>query len=221
MAEPVPPLHTSWLGEGAVLCQSDPAPLEPALQERFWTLAEAVRRLPFAREAVPGMNNLLVMIDPDAEGEAAVAAIRQCWATAGRRAVAGREVTIPVRYGGEGGYDLAHVAAVTGLAPAEVVRRHSAGCYVVYALGSQPGFGYLAGLDPALAVPRRDVPRVRVEGGSVVIGGAQTGVISRTSPSGWHVIGTTDLPFFDPDRDPPALLAPGDTIRFTIESLVP
>ncbi|MDT8333269.1 5-oxoprolinase subunit PxpB [Roseomonas gilardii] len=221
MAEALPPLHTSWLGEGAVLCQSDPAPLDTALQERFWTLAREVVRLPFVREAVPGMNNLLLVIDPCSDGEAAVAAIRHCWASAGRSAVTGKEVTIPVRYGGTSGYDLAHVAAVTGLSPEEVARRHSAGRYVVYALGSQPGFGYLAGLDPALAVPRRDVPRVRVESGSVVIGGAQTGVISRTSPSGWHVIGTTDLPFFDPGGDPPALLAPGDTIRFTIESLAP
>ncbi len=216
----ITPLRTSWMGESAILCDTLNQNLDLALQERFWSLAERLSLHPFVREVVPGMNNLLVLIDPLlVEGEEILNEIRAVWRNLDRRTVVGREIDIPVRYGGAEGVDLAYVANFAGLTAHEYVRRHSEGRYMVFALGSQPGFGYLAGLDPLLAVPRREVPRVMVHCGSVVIGGAQTGVISRNSPSGWHIIGVTDIAFFDPSAAPPALLAPGDTIRFHVESL--
>ena len=94
------------------------------------------------------------------------------------------------------------------------MRLHTSAEYTVFALGSQPGFPYLGGLDERLAEPRRAEPRVRVEAGSVVIGGGQTGIISRTSPSGWHIIGDTDTQLFDINRAQAALLSPGDRVRF-------
>ena len=133
--------------------------------------------------------------------------------------VAGRVVEIPVRYGGDDGPDLADVAAHTGLTPEEVVRRHSAGTYTVYFLGFQPGFAYLGGLDPALATPRRTEPRLAVPAGAVGIGGEQTGVYPAAAPGGWQLIGRTELPLFLPERDPPSLLAPGDTVRFVVASV--
>jgi KipI family sensor histidine kinase inhibitor len=81
-------------------------------------------------------------------------------------------------------------------------------------LGFAPGFPYLLGLDPALHVPRRAEPRVRVAAGSVAIGGAQTGIYPCELPGGWQLIGRTDLVLFDTARDPPNALAPGDRVRF-------
>lgn len=220
MSETAIDLRVEWLNETGLLCLPPEGPLDAALQERFWGLADRLLQEPFVREVVPGMNNLLVVIDPFAvSGEAARALCLDRWRDAPVRATEGRVHDLPVRYGGSTGEDLAHVAAVAGLSPADYVRRHAAGTYTVFALGSQPGFGYLAGLDPALAVPRRDTPRSRVDSGSVVIGGAQAGVISRTSPSGWHIIGMTGATFFDPAREPPSLLAPGDRVRFVIEDV--
>jgi KipI family sensor histidine kinase inhibitor len=123
-------------------------------------------------------------------------------------------VEIPVRYGGEWGPDLPDVAAACGLTPAEVVREHSRAEYVVYFLGFSPGFPYLGGLPPRIAVPRRASPRTRVPAGSVAIGGNQTGVYPLASPGGWQLIGRTPLALFDPGRTPPALLAAGDRVRF-------
>jgi allophanate hydrolase subunit 1 len=34
------------------------------------------------------------------------------------------------------------------------------------------------------------------------------------TPGGWHIIGHTDTVMFDPARDPPAILRPGDKVRF-------
>ncbi|WP_375509181.1 allophanate hydrolase subunit 1 [uncultured Caballeronia sp.] len=88
--------------------------------------------------------------------------------------------------------------------------------YRVYFLGAHAGFGYLGGLDPRLHVPRLEQPRVSVPAGSVAIGGVQTGVIAQTSPSGWNLIGSTDVTFFNVGATPPALLAPGDRVRFHV-----
>jgi allophanate hydrolase subunit 1 len=124
------------------------------------------------------------------------------------------EVEIPVCYGGEHGPDLDAVAAHAGLSRDEVVARHAGAGYTVAMLGFAPGFPYLLGLDPALHVPRRANPRTRVPSGSVAIGGAQTGIYPRELPGGWHLIGRTPRALFDPARNPPCLLAPGDRVRF-------
>lgn len=125
-----------------------------------------------------------------------------------------RRVEIPVCYGGEWGPDLDEVAAAQGLTGAQVIARHTAPSYLVYFLGFLPGFPYLGGLDPFLATPRRATPRPRVLGGSVGIAGAQTGVYPLETPGGWQIIGRTPLRLYDPDRQPPALLAAGDHVQF-------
>jgi inhibitor of KinA len=120
-------------------------------------------------------------------------------------------VTIPVRYDGP---DLAYVARETGLTEGEVIRLHAEPEYRVYLLGFAPGFAYLGDLDPALVLPRRSAPRLRVPAGAVAIGGAQTGVYPLATPGGWHLIGSTPLTMFDPAREPAALLRAGDRVRF-------
>jgi KipI family sensor histidine kinase inhibitor len=96
----------------------------------------------------------------------------------------------------------------------DVVARHLGRSYTVDLLGFVPGFGYLGELDPALHLPRRDQPRPRVTAGSVAIAAAQTAVYPLDTPGGWHIIGSTSTVMFDPARNPPALLAPGDTVQF-------
>jgi inhibitor of KinA len=127
---------------------------------------------------------------------------------------AGRLLEIPVRYGGEDGPDLDALALARGLSPDEVVALHTAPEYVVHFLGFMPGFAYLGGLDARLATQRRAVPRTLVPAGSVGIGGAQTAVYPLASPGGWQLIGRTPLALFDAAREPAALLAAGDRVRF-------
>ncbi len=125
-----------------------------------------------------------------------------------------RHVAVAVRYGGECGPDLDAVARRCGVAAAEVVRMHCAGEYRVAMLGNLPGLPYLLGLDPRLEVPRRDDPRDAVPAGSVAITGLLSCVYPVAGPGGWSVIGRTDAVLFDALRDPPALLSPGDRLRF-------
>ncbi len=130
------------------------------------------------------------------------------------RFVEGRLIRVGVRYGGENGPDLAAVAAHAGMPISEVIERHVAVEYRVAMIGFAPGFPYLLGLDPALAMPRLQTPRTRVAAGSVGIGNDQTGIYPRSSPGGWRIIGCTTQSLFDPQRDPPSLLAAGDRVRF-------
>jgi KipI family sensor histidine kinase inhibitor len=165
-------------------------------------------------EIVPAYASLAVYFDPARTSYAALeGAIVPLLATASDRSstASSRTIEIPTQYDGE---DLADVAHATGLSVAEVTERHAARTYSVYALGFAPGFAYLGELDPALVVPRRATPRTRVPAGSVAIAGAQTAVYPLATPGGWHLIGRTSLVMFDARRDPPALLAVGDTVRF-------
>lgn len=119
-----------------------------------------------------------------------------------------------VEYGGAAGPDLAALAARAGLHPDDYIRRHAAIEYRVAFVGFQPGFPYLRGLPPALQAPRRATPRARVPAGSVAVGGAYTGIYPAAGPGGWQLIGRTDATLFDPWREPPCLLGPGDRVRF-------
>ncbi|MDQ0072082.1 KipI family sensor histidine kinase inhibitor [Variovorax boronicumulans] len=215
----LPPPRLHLLGDAALLCEL-PAPATLVQQQRIWALAAEAREWPGVGEVLPGMNNLTLTFDPTAiDLDALTAQVLEAWPKLSAKAVEGRLVEIPVAYGGEHGPDLGDVAAHTGFTPAEVVRRHSAGEYVVYLLGFLPGFAFMGGLAPELATPRRAEPRTAVPARSVGIGGEQTGIYPLVSPGGWQLIGRTSLEMFDPAAESPTLLRPGDRVRFVVESV--
>jgi inhibitor of KinA len=110
--------------------------------------------------------------------------------------------------------DLARVADHTGLTSEEIIRLHTAMEYTVYAIGFCPGFPYLGYLPAALCgVPRLEVPRLRVEAGSVGLTGRQTGVYTEARPAGWNLIGQTPLQLVDV-ADGYFPLRTGDRVRF-------
>ncbi|PLV58236.1 5-oxoprolinase subunit PxpB [Erwinia sp. B116] len=202
------------LGERTAVLELEP-PFSLTAQQRVWSLAQHLQPHPQVLDVVPGMNNLSVILREAPHNAAEVLAwLQQAWQQSGSQEAEFRRVDIPVIYGGSGGADLQHVARHHGLNARQVVEMHAAAEYVVCFIGFQPGFPYLAGLDPRLHTPRRDTPRVRVPAGSVAIGGSQTGIYPLESPGGWQLIGHTATALFLPDRQPPVLLRPGDRLRF-------
>ena len=184
--------------------------------ETVHRLHAALRELapPGVVELVPAYRTVLIVAEPGRAGVLdELAATLPELELPPAEAVAGETVEVPVSYDGE---DLPEVARLTGLEVEEVVRRHTAPEYTVAFLGFSPGFPYLVGLDPALEVPRRDTPRTSIPAGSVGLAGNQTGIYPTASPGGWQLIGRTERRLFDPGRDPPALLAPGTRLRFTV-----
>ncbi|MFB6463876.1 5-oxoprolinase subunit PxpB [Bradyrhizobium tunisiense] len=210
----------SLLGTSALLFDA-PGPTELDTQRRIWALAEEAGQWPEIREAVPGMNNVMLSFKRPPSSLASIEArLISAWASASALKLEGRLIELPVVYGGEGGPHVADVVAHTGLSLDDIAEIHSASIYHVYALGSHPGYCYLGGMDQRIATPRRKIPTLRIPGGAVSIGGGQTGVSASPGPSGWNTIGTTEMRFFDPASDPPALLRPGDSIRFRIAAVI-
>ncbi|KRP66040.1 5-oxoprolinase subunit PxpB [Pseudomonas orientalis] len=126
----------------------------------------------------------------------------------------GRCHVLPVWYDPSVGPELGVLAQRSGLAVAEVIRRHSAHLYQVFALGFAPGFAFMGLVDEILATPRLNTPRKRVAAGSVGIAERQTAAYPVVSPGGWNLIGRTPATLFDRERDGYSLMQPGDTVRF-------
>ena len=175
---------------------------------------EAYRRCvggPF-EECVPGAHTIYFESSKLAQSE--LAALVQSLLDQPAGEAAGRivrEHRFEVCYDGA---DLENVAALTGFSVEEVIHRHSQAVYTVAFLGFSRSFPYLAGLDPAIIVPRLATPRTSVPAGSVGMGAGYTGVYPMSSPGGWQLLGHTDAVLFDATNDPPSILTTGDLVRF-------
>ena len=122
-----------------------------------------------------------------------------------------RILEVPCCYDGP---DMGDMENLTGLSREEIVAIHCGVDYKIYMMGFLPGFVYLGGLDQRICAPRFKTPRIRIDPGSVGIGGSQTGVYPVASPGGWRILGYTPLKFYDPDRSAPILCKAGEYIRF-------
>jgi KipI family sensor histidine kinase inhibitor len=213
------PLAMESMGENAlrIVCGHE---ISASTTLRVRTLDAWLREhaCPGITEVVPAYADLVVFFDPAQVTVAELAAkIRAGEPPTGEgtyKVEPAREHLLPVRYGGSCGPDLTSVADMCGMTPEEVVRRHAEKAYPVHMLGFSPGFCYLGDLDDALETPRQATPRVRVASGSVAVAGRQTGIYPVASPGGWNIIGRTGARLFDPSREQPFLIQPGDTVRF-------
>ncbi len=224
-AKPAPDAMTpamEFLGDQAVLLRwGDQA--EVAVNRQVHAVAAALRTemAPWLADCVPAYASLALYFDAAAITHERVAqwiadwlATRYDFVAAAASTTLARLVEIPVCYGGACGPDLDDVAQACGLSAAEVVERHVRCEYTVAMLGFSPGFPYLLGLDPQLAVARLATPRVRVPAGSVGIGGNQSGIYPGNGPGGWRLLGRTPQVLFNATQESPALLLPGDRVRF-------
>jgi KipI family sensor histidine kinase inhibitor len=194
------------LGTDGVLIETDG--LDESLALFGALLAQPVAGI---LDVVPAARSVAVRFLPTLLPISSLMSVIRSLPTSRDAATQGRLVEIPVRYDGE---DLAEVARLSGLSVDEVVDRHSGATYTVAFTGFAPGFAYLTGGDPALAVPRRATPRTVVPAGAVAMAGEFTGVYPRESPGGWQLLGRTDVALWDLAERVPALLQPGMRVRF-------
>lgn len=202
-------------GDAALLAVLGEA-IDARLNARVHALARGLDGQPGIVDLAPAYASLLVTYDPLVTDYADVAArVRETLAgLSARPALGGRRRRLPVAYGGEYGPDVPAVAERLGLSEDEVVGLHADATYRVYMIGFAPGYSYLGELPARLELPRLSTPREHVPAGSVAIAGRQTGVYSVATPGGWHLLGRTPVRLFDPAREPPCYLAPGDRVRF-------
>lgn len=176
-------------------------------------VADAAVDLAPPRDLIPAARTVLLdMVDVDGWRQALVA---HAGAIDAERAStspgAGRDVVLPIRYDGE---DLPTVASTWGCSIDDVVRLHADARYRVAFCGFAPGFAYCTSDLDVPPTPRRKQPRSSVPAGSVALAGEYCGVYPRAMPGGWQVVGTTPVTLFDATSPEPALLQPGDRVRF-------
>ncbi|MFA6229426.1 MAG: 5-oxoprolinase subunit PxpB [Rhodanobacter sp.] len=216
-----PPVQFETIAEDALLLRFGEH-IDIAVNARVLAACTRLQHALPRLECVPAYASLLLRFDPLAWGSSVASdpqkrlreAVLAALAGAAEAVAPTREHVIPVCYGGACGPDLGEVASHCGLSTDEVIARHVGAEYQVAMIGFAPGFPYLLGLDPTLAMPRRRDPRQRVAAGSVAIGGSQTGIYPEPLPGGWQLIGRTPLRLFDVSAERPSLLAAGDHVRF-------
>ncbi|MCK7543015.1 5-oxoprolinase subunit PxpB [Marinobacter bryozoorum] len=216
MAAALPQPRIVPTAEDAVLIefsqQIDPA-LTPLIAAWSDSLREALGHL--VTDLVPSYGSITVYYDPDRSDFLNI--IRSLKSISNilpelSDQPTGRIIELPVWYHPAVGPDLAALAEARQLSTQQVAKIHSDTCYQVYALGFSPGFGFMGQVDPAIATPRLERPRVRIPAGSVGIANRQTAVYPAVSPGGWQLIGRCPVRLFD--EQSLALLSVGDRVRF-------
>lgn len=195
-----------WVGERGLRVATGDATLA-----RYAELVS--RKLPEIEDVIPADGSLLLVFRQGVPISAELCAALEA-PLAQALPVSGTLHEIAVEYGGTAGPDLRALAARAGMGMSDFVSSHAAMEYTVAFLGFQPGFPYMRGLPVGLHAPRRASPRARVAAGSVAIGGAYCGIYPSAGPGGWQIIGRAAAVLFDPAHDAPALLLPGDRVRF-------
>ena len=198
------------MGDRALLVEVDT--LDEVLSLRA-TLAQS--RPAGVVDLVPAARTVLVRVDPAVLPLAGARSwIERQRPFAGTTSERSPLVLLDIVYDGA---DLGDIAALLGVAPDELARRHAAAEWTVAFTGFAPGFGYLVSRDWPYDVPRLASPRTRVPAGAVGVAAEFTGAYPRATPGGWRLLGTTPERLFDPDAAAPAsaaLLTPGTRVRF-------
>lgn len=196
--------HVRPYGESAVLLDcadlADTQAVRAALERDPWTEIE---------EVVAGAETLLLRLSSPLSDRRRRELVQL--SAPPLDPTAGDPVTIEVDYSG---VDLHEVAEHLGMSPDDVIAHHVGQVWTVAFCGFAPGFAYLHSETDRLTVPRRETPRKTVPTGAVGLADRWSGIYPRSGPGGWQLIGTTAETLWDLERDPPALLQPGATVRF-------
>lgn len=120
-------------------------------------------------------------------------------------------IDIDVVYDGE---DLAEAAQLLGMSTEALITAHTSQTWTAAFGGFAPGFTYCIGENHQLDIARKSTPRTAVPAGSVAIAGQFSAVYPRTTPGGWQLLGHTTEVMWQSERDKPALVAPGNRVRY-------
>lgn len=181
-----------------------------------FTAAAEKAKIPGAVEYIPAFCSVTVIYDPlKTTQKELIRSLKKAQKNgAGENDFKPVLYKIPVCYDGEFAPDMQSVEEITKLPKEEIIKIHTGRDYPIYMLGFLPGFAYLGDMDERIAAPRLEVPRVKIERGSVGIGGNQTGIYPSDSPGGWRLIGKTPVRVYDERKESPILYRAGDQIRF-------
>ncbi len=203
-------------GESALVVEFGTT-IDPKIHDLVMALDAAIQRADIEGviETVPTYRSLMIRFDPrrlTTEALAdAIAGLDYASAPPRTRRQLWR---VPACYDPPHGEDIAEIAALLGLSPAQIIGLHLGARYRVYMYGFAPGFTFLGGLARELTIPRRAAPRAPVPPGSLLIAGGQALIAGCAMPTGWYAIGRTPIKMFDPRRERVLLAGVGDELCF-------
>ncbi|WP_216918162.1 allophanate hydrolase subunit 1 [Nocardia noduli] len=182
-------------------------------------VAAELRAVEGVRDVLPAAETVLVTLDSVGDAHRVRARLEQILrerSPENSRSAASFEsdaepVRIEVEYDGA---DLTEVARLLDMSVSEVIAAHTGTVWHCGFIGFAPGFGYLSAPDGRLDVPRLAQARTVIPAGAVALAGGYSAVYPRATPGGWRLIGRTATPMWDIDRDPPALIRAGTSVRF-------
>jgi len=196
--------------------------IDPALHARVTGLNAAIDTACARGERagivdrVPTFRSLTVHYDPFAtDGEALGRKLLSLAESAGSAKSEGRHWQLPVCFDTDLAPDLERLASAKNLDSGAIIEMLTSTTFRVYMIGFMPGFPYMGGLPPELAMPRLASPRKAVPARSLAVTGEMCAVYPWESPGGWNLLGRTPVALFDAaDEAAPALLESGDQVRW-------
>ena len=207
-------------GRSAILVEW-PANISQEIIQDIISFERQVKEIDSILDTIIAYNSLLIRYqNPIIDKELTISQLKKIYAASSYLIKQDQFLwQIPVCYDVSFGIDLEEIANKKKCSVAEIIRLHTEGDYLVYFIGFQPGFLYLGGLHQTLHVSRKSNPRLRVDKGSVAIGGIQTGIYPQNSSGGWNIIGKSPLNFFNMKASNPCFAKPGDRIQFVAVDL--
>lgn len=206
-------MHINAVGSRALLVD-----LDNLNQVMDWHAALTAQPLRAQVDCIAAATTLLLTFEsPNAAREAAEKL--HDFHPGAAKAAEARTVDIDVLYDGE---DIDEVADLLDMSREAVIKWHTSTEFTAAFGGFAPGFTYCTPTNPddAMAIPRRSNPRTAVPDGAVAVAGEFSAVYPRVSPGGWQLLGQTNTPMWDSHATPPALVQPGDRVRYrAVDSL--
>lgn len=211
----VPVLRMLPMGQGALLLQCNSLAQVMALQallrgeategsSRFSSVLSGVQ------DVVAAARTVLVRCDSPASLEQVKRLVQE--AVLPKQApIAGTIHTLETLYDGA---DLEDTARLADMGTEALLRWHSGQDWMAAFGGFAPGFMYLTPMHRALSLPRRATPRTMVPAGSVAVAGEFSAVYPAPTPGGWQLLGRCADALWDAAKAVPALIQPGDAVRF-------
>lgn len=167
-------------------------------------------------EWTPAFTSVTVHADPRQETLSGLdAALLDLAGQAEDQLPPGRTWEIPACFDENYAPDLHSLAEACSLSPEHIIERMQESMLTVGMLGFMPGLPYLDGIPAEMQQPRRKTPRTSVPERSIAVAGTQCVIYPWQCPAGWHLLGRTPVPLFSLNwKSRPALLAPGDSVRW-------
>jgi KipI family sensor histidine kinase inhibitor len=206
----------AWTVEFGQIINADINARVMGLADKISSIRKANPLIAAVTDVVPTFRSLTVHFNPqEAEADVLGAQLLALANEGNQQAQEGRHWLLPVCFDSAFAPDLPRLAEAKAMSEAAVIERLLATEFRVYMIGFLPGFPYMGGLPPELAMPRLASPRQRVPAQSLAVAGEMCAVYPWESPGGWNLLGRTPVQLFDLRHvSQPAMLAAGDWVRW-------